>query len=67
LKHLFIQAEIGHDLPKLAVLVLELLQPPYLGGQQTVIFALPVELRAWLIPALRQISATGSGQNPASE
>ena len=36
LQHLRVKAQIGHHLPQLRILVLELLQPPHLGRQQSV-------------------------------
>jgi hypothetical protein len=59
LKYLLVDAQIGHNLPQLAVLVFELLQLSHLDRQQPVILLLPIEEVAWLMPALRQISATG--------
>ena len=44
LELLLVETQIGNDLPQLAVLVFELLQSTHLGRQQTVIFALPVEI-----------------------
>src|SRR5258706_12503637 len=68
LQHLLVQAEIGDYLPQLRVLILELLQPAHLGRQQSVVLLLPIEVVAWLIPALRQISAPpASHPCPASK
>src|SRR5437588_11613353 len=64
LKHLLVEAQIGHHFTQLAVLVLELLEPPHLARQQAVILLLPIEMVAWLIPALRQRSATGMPSAP---
>jgi len=38
----FVETQIGDDLPQLAVLILQLLQPPHLSRQQTVIPLLPI-------------------------
>jgi hypothetical protein len=40
LEHLLVEAQIGNDLPQLAILVLELLQPPHLGRQQAIVLGL---------------------------
>jgi hypothetical protein len=44
LQHLFVQGQIGDDPLQLAVLVLELLQPPHLSWQQTIVLLLPIEV-----------------------
>jgi hypothetical protein len=42
----------------------ERLQPTYPVRQQTAIFLFPVEVVAWLITALRQLSATATPSSP---
>src|SRR5690349_22540079 len=43
-QHLLVERQISDQLPQLAVLVLELLQPPHLGRQQPVILLLPIKI-----------------------
>ena len=62
LQHLLVQRQISDQLPQLAVLVLELLQPPHLGRQQPVILLLPIEIRRLADPRL----AADIGGRPSS-
>src|SRR5204862_7606033 len=52
LEHLLVEAQIGNHLPQLAVLVFELLEPPHLARQQTVILLLPIEVGRLADPGL---------------
>ena len=45
--------KIGDNLPQLAILVLELLEPPHLRRQQAIVLPLPVEVGRLADPGLR--------------
>jgi hypothetical protein len=45
LRYILVEARIGHRLPQLAVLILQLLETPHLGRQQAIVLLLPVEVR----------------------
>ena len=59
LKHFPVQRQISYDLLQLGVLILQRSQPAHLVRQKTPIFFFQLKYVAWLIPALRQIYATG--------
>ena len=64
LKHLFVETPDRPRPSALAILVLELLQPPHLGRQQTVILAFPIEIGRLANSRLAADIATGIPSAP---
>jgi hypothetical protein len=64
LKHLPVQRQVCDQLLQLAVLILKLLQPPHLSGQQPVELLLPIVIGCLADPSFRQMSATGTPSLP---
>jgi len=58
LQHLFVETRSAHNL-RTSCLIFELPSAAASGWQQPVVLLLQLKYVAWLIPALRQISATG--------
>src|SRR6478735_2594448 len=52
LKHLTVQRQVCDQLLQLAVLILKLLQPPHLSGQQPIELLLPIEIGCLADPSL---------------
>src|SRR6476469_2447494 len=68
LKHLTVQRQVCDQLLQLTVLILKLLQPPHLSGQQSIELLLPIEIGCLADPSLaadvrRRHSVTALLQN----